>query len=195
MKNRYKVIAVIGKSGSGKSSIIKTLKTLDGEGLFNFLTPCTTRPRRTGEDENEYHFLTEEEYFYKDIIGKTSFVVKTKDNKTATWHYGVEIDLLSKDKVNLGIFNNYAIKDLLNNKDIDVSIVCITAPDKERIMRSLKRENKPNCLEICRRFIAEYEEYKDIQSKFKFDFTIVNSGNIVTNAKNFLNWAKMFYKL
>ena len=47
----------------------------------------------------------------------------------------------------------------------------VNCPDYTRILRSLTRDNN-NCLEICRRFIADENDFKNIPFEYK---TIINS--------------------
>lgn len=54
----YKIIALIGKAGSGKDTILKEI--LKQEPIkYNEIISCTTRPKREGEiDGVNYYFLT-----------------------------------------------------------------------------------------------------------------------------------------
>lgn len=61
------IIALIGKTGSGKSETVKYFEQHLG---FERIVPYTTRPMRAGEkDGREYHFITEDE-FRKMIISQ-----------------------------------------------------------------------------------------------------------------------------
>ena len=56
--NKVKVIALFGKAGSGKDTILRALVKVDPD-KFNEIVSCTTRPPREGEQEGvNYHFLT-----------------------------------------------------------------------------------------------------------------------------------------
>ena len=55
LKNLY---LIMGSSGSGKNFIAAKLES---ELNLQRVISCTSRTRRDGEDENAYHFLTEEE--------------------------------------------------------------------------------------------------------------------------------------
>jgi hypothetical protein len=37
------------------------------------------------------------------------------------------------------------------------------APDKIRLLRSLNREENPDCAEICRRYFTDAEDFADIE--------------------------------
>ena len=55
---KFKVLAIMGKAGSGKDTIAKELLNLRPE-KFNRVVSATTRPPREGEVNGvDYHFLT-----------------------------------------------------------------------------------------------------------------------------------------
>lgn len=55
-----KLVLLIGPSGVGKSVILQTLRERHPE--IHFPRSATTRPRREGEGDNLYHFVTDEEF-------------------------------------------------------------------------------------------------------------------------------------
>ena len=62
-----KILTIIGKSASGKDTILKELKNLVAEvdifNKFNFVIKNTTRPKRDNEvDGVDYHFITDDEF-------------------------------------------------------------------------------------------------------------------------------------
>ncbi|HVW67200.1 MAG TPA: hypothetical protein VHA78_05755 [Candidatus Peribacteraceae bacterium] len=54
-----KLVLIIGPSGVGKSVILKRLRKLHPE--FHFPRSATTRPRRPGEGDDLYHFVTKQQ--------------------------------------------------------------------------------------------------------------------------------------
>ena len=57
---KIKVVALFGKAGSGKDTILREVVS---KGDFHEIVSCTTRPRREGEQDGvNYHFLTNEEF-------------------------------------------------------------------------------------------------------------------------------------
>ena len=58
----------------------------------------------------------------------------------------------------------------------------VLAPDKIRLLRSLNREENPDCAEICRRYFTDVEDFADIEwdyipifntgTTFEFDLNI-----------------------
>jgi guanylate kinase len=55
-----KLVLIIGPSGVGKSAIFNALK--DSHPEFHFPRSATTRARREGENDDVYHFVSDEEF-------------------------------------------------------------------------------------------------------------------------------------
>lgn len=151
---KIKVIAIIGKAGSGKDTIATALVN-QYPLVFNNIISCTTRPIREGEQEGiNYYYLSEEEFKQRtDMLETTNF---------NGWYYGTSKNNLSRDKINVGVFNPQGIRSLLLNKDIDVFIYHVRASDKTRLLRQLNRENDPDVKEIIRRFSADEKDFEEL---------------------------------
>ena len=92
------------------------------------------------------------------------------------WYYGTCVDELDEEKINVGVFDPSRVRNLLQHLDIlDVLPVWIQTKDKERLLRSLKREENPDCVEICRRFLADKEDFSNID--FKYDIFLNDDNN------------------
>jgi hypothetical protein len=52
----------------------------------------------------------------------------------------------------------------------------IDTPDKVRLMRSLQREERPDCHEICRRFLADENDFFDLD--FEIDIYLMGLDRI-----------------
>ena len=152
----YKLIALLGKAGSGKDTILNRICESD---KFHKIISCTTRPIRENEENGkDYIYLTNEEFSQKvlndELIEATIF---------NNWCYGTPIDSLDKNKINIGIFNLDGLFILENNKDIDLIIYYITCSQKERLLRQLKREDNPNVEEILRRFKTDEIDFLRVE--------------------------------
>lgn len=136
-----------------------------------------------------YHFLpSAEKLLAKDLIEFTVF---------RNWWYGTPIDSLDKNKINIGVFNINGIDQLIN-KDYLNRIIClpiyIKAYDKIRLMRQLNREQNPDCLEICRRFNADYQDFLKIPFPYKIVENNTNEVQPIINEifKIIAKWSKEY---
>lgn len=154
---KLKVVAIMGKAGSGKDTILRVLVNKFPD-KYNEIVSCTTRPPREGEQEGvNYHFLTVEQFTEKVLNG--DMLEATEFNG---WHYGTALSSLSKDKINVGVFNPEGIRCLMEDNSIDLTVYYVWASDKERIIRQLNREQNPDIKEIIRRFTADEQDFNDL---------------------------------
>ena len=156
MYNKIKIIALFGESGSGKDTIQQFLveKIPNSHNIIS----CTTRPKRDYEKHGkDYYFLSEKDFGEKvlncSMLEATSF---------RNWMYGTAIDALDKNKINIGVFNIEGIECLLQDSRLSILPIYIKTDDKVRLMRSLTREDEPDCAEICRRFLSDKKDFSDI---------------------------------
>lgn len=151
----YKIIALAGKAGTGKDTILRKAVE-DYPELFNGIISYTTRPPREGEEDGKnYHFVSTEEFAEKLLNG--NLIEATLFNH---WGYGTSIDSLDEEKINIGVFNPEGLYILLDNKQIDLTICLIETTDKIRLIRQLNREEEPDCEEIIRRYYTDEKDFK-----------------------------------
>lgn len=125
-----KIVALIGKAGSGKDTIMHNIIS-NHPNDFNEIISCTTRPPREGEINNiNYHFLTIEEFTEKVLNG--DMLEATEFNG---WHYGTSRSSLSENKINIGVFNPAGIYCLMEDPSIELYVYYINATDKNRLLR------------------------------------------------------------
>ena len=99
----YNIIALIGKSGSGKDTIMKEI--IKQKSDLHEIISCTTRPKRENEiDGVNYYFLTPSEFTEK--VLKYEMLEATCFND---WFYGTSYDSLDKNKINIGVYNTEGI--------------------------------------------------------------------------------------
>lgn len=140
-KSKFKVIALVGKSGAGKDYLMKQMAE---DNDYHIIVSSTTRPIRDYEEDGvDYHFLTEKEFAAARFLETASF---------NNWNYGTRYEDLDPDRVNIGVFNPTGLFSLARHEDIDLSIIYVKARDKTRLLRQLNREENPNVHEIIRRF-------------------------------------------
>lgn len=164
---KTKIIAIMGKAGSGKDTIATALATRFPNN-FNNIVSCTTRPMREGEKEGvNYFYLTDEEFVQRTVNG--DMLETTTFNG---WCYGTAKSCLSNKSINIGVFNPTGVRALLANKDIDVTVFYVRAGDKTRLLRQLNREDNPNVQEIIRRFSADENDFSEL--RFQPDYELIN---------------------
>ena len=162
---KIKVVALFGKCAAGKDTIQNWL--IANSPNIKKIVSCTTRaPRDYEVDGVDYHFLTTLEFTQKVLDGLMLEAVSFRDN-----FYGAAIDELDENKINIAVFELNGIHALLDDPRIDVMCIYIDVDDKIRLLRALNREELPNCLKLCERFIEEDKTF----SEFDFDYYIFNN--------------------
>ena len=84
------------------------------------------------------------------------------------WHYGTMRSSL-QEGINVGVFNPEGL-DCLAEMPIDgVKVLgyLLECDDKERLLRQLNRESDPDVHEIIRRFMADEEDFADIDDNLE----------------------------
>lgn len=163
--NVGKIFCLIGKSSSGKDTISKKLLQ-DKELNFKPVILYTTRPIRHNENQGlEYHFVAEELLARYRKIGK---IIEQRDYNTINgrWSYCTIDDgqiNLSQDNYYLLIATLESYKNLQNYFGVsNVIPLYIEVDDGVRLVRALDREkqqSQPNYEELCRRFLADSNDF------------------------------------
>lgn len=165
----YNIIAIAGKSGAGKDTILREVIAAAPDRLHEIVS-CTTRPPREGEvDGVNYHFIDTGEF--ADKVCCNQMLEYASFNN---WMYGTPISSLVEDKVNIGVFNPAGLRSLARSPQVNLAVIYIVANDKLRLLRQLNREENPNVKEIIRRFSADEEDFKDFERN---DFMIIEVSN------------------
>ncbi len=169
-----RLFCLIGKSGAGKDTVFGEL--LKRTSLIPVVT-YTTRPMRSGEtDGKEYHFVTD------DVLKKLEIENKIIEKRTyhtvhGDWNYFTcDIDFsLGEHHVMIG--TPEVVKNLVKYYDDDmVVIIYLELDDRKRLERCINRESeqkKPNYSEVCRRYLADEEDFSESEiSSYKNLFRI-----------------------
>lgn len=154
MTKKRKVICILGKAGSGKDTLKKYLCDNYGE-IFSPLVTYTTRPKRENEiDGRDYYFISEEEWQKREWFESLTF---------NNWHYSSSLESFLRDKITVAIVTPKGCRFYLSKRELEVvGVYQLLISDKGRLLRQLKRETEPDCKEICRRFLADEEDFKDV---------------------------------
>lgn len=160
-----KIYYVMGKSASGKDTIYKEI--LAARPDIKTVVPYTTRPMREGETEAvEYYFTTMEQLKKFEVEGK---VIESRTYQTicGPWIYAMvddgQIDLRNADYLVIGTLESYEKVSRYFGSDAVVPIY-IAIDDGLRIERAIAREKSqpnPNYRELCRRFLADDEDFSE----------------------------------
>ena len=160
-----KIYCVMGKSSSGKDTVYKKLKEQYKE--FRLIVPYTTRPIREGEKDGvEYYFVDPEQFRAMKEDGK---VIESRSYNTncGIWTYFTaddgQIDLSAADYLLIGTLVSYqALREYFG---VEAFVpVYLEVEDGLRLARALERERrqeKPKYAEMCRRFLADEEDFSE----------------------------------
>jgi guanylate kinase len=160
---KYKILAIMGKSGAGKDTLLKALlQTPKFQNIAVPIISCTTRPIRENEQNGvDYHFISVEEF--TDLILNGQMLEATEFNN---WHYGTALSNLSQEKLNIGVFNPEGVGLLRDNPEVNLSLIYIEANDKDRLLRQLNREKHPDVHEIIRRYSTDEFDFREEEIDF-----------------------------
>ena len=156
---------LMGKSSSGKDTIYKRIKELHPE--LKTVTIYTTRPIREGEKNGkEYYFVNEEKLQQLLDDGKV-IELRTYDTVHGPWNYFTvddgQFDQDTADYLMIGTLESYQKMREYFGEERIVPLY-IEVEDGERLMRALTRERmqkEPKYAEMCRRFLADTEDFSE----------------------------------
>ena len=165
-----KIFCIMGKSATGKDTIYKKLLQNSELGLKRIVS-YTTRPIREGEKEGEeYHFTDVKNL---ELLKEQGKIIECRSYDTihGIWNYFMvkdnQIDLTQNDYLVIGTLESYLkIKDYFGEDH--VVPIYIELEDGERLTRALDREktqSKPKYEELCRRFLADCQDFSDEKLK------------------------------
>ena len=165
---------IMGKSASGKDKIFQRMVEDTELGLQTVVT-YTTRPMRVGEtDGMEYHFVTDEQALQMKAENK---IVEMREYNTVygVWRYFTaddgqiqlsQIEPTTEEKrryIVIGTLEAYEEFCKYYGKE-HILPIYIEVDDGIRLSRALNREmkqEKPLYEEMCRRFLADAEDFKE----------------------------------
>lgn len=176
------IIAITGPSCAGKDTLMRQLirEFNTGEMIERFpdvyyIVSSTTRPPRMGEDDRNYHFISNDEFIdriiHRDMLEWTQF---------NGWKYGTDKHSVSNkpNAINIGIFNLQGVDTLNNRNDFNIIPIYLDVDWRERLQRSIRREHRMS-LEIIRRMFSDYKD-------FAHSYKVLNKNhNLLRYTKNY----------
>lgn len=167
----YNMVCICGKAASGKDTILKNVLE-EYSDIFCRNLSTTTRSPRKGETQGiDYDFITEQEMMNKLMNGDMLEVVEFNEN-----FYGTALDTLSKEKINISIYNPGGIELLLENTQINLLIFYIECDDKIRVLRYINREPNFDLQKFCDRMLIDEKEFNPLIEEIK-DYEIFTKFN------------------
>lgn len=158
-----RIFYLMGKSASGKDTLYKKLMEECPE--LRTVVLYTTRPMRSGETDGvEYHFTVPEKLKEFQDSGRM-IELRTYQTVCGPWSYATvddgQIDLEQADYLTIGTLESYENMRNYYGEAVVVPLY-VTVDDGLRLERALSRERmqeKPNYAELCRRFLADEEDF------------------------------------
>jgi len=161
----HKLFVVMGKSASGKDTVFKEITRMDLK--LKTVAGYTTRPIRDGEKNgDEYFFVTKEELLRLQEDHKV-IEHRAYDTMHGVWDYFTvddgQIDFNETSSIMIGTLDTYRkIREYLGTDR--VVPLYLEVEDGIRLERALAREKtqkNPKYTELCRRFLADEEDFKE----------------------------------
>ena len=161
-----KIFYIMGKSSSGKDSIYRQLEGNQELGLKR-LVIYTTRPIRDGEENGREYFFADENKLKEFRRNGKLIEARTYQTVYGPWTYFTaddgQIDLSAADYLLIGTLVSYqALREYFGEEAIVP--VYLEVEDGLRLARALERERrqeKPKYAEMCRRFLADEEDFSE----------------------------------
>ena len=161
-----KIFCVMGKSASGKDTIYRELLAHKELSLRRVI-PYTTRPIRDGEvDGDTYFFCSEKQVQELQDAGKI-IELRTYHTVYGPWKYFTvddgQFDEQTGNYLMIGTLETYGRIRTYFGEDRVIPIY-IEVEDGERLIRAISREReqeKPKYEEMCRRFLADAEDFSE----------------------------------
>lgn len=178
-----KIFCVMGKSSSGKDTVFRRLVE-DKELNLKSLVIYTTRPRRSNEENGrEYFFINDQiilEYEQENkIIEKRVY-----NTINGLWTYATiadgQVDLTNNSYIYIATLESYKSMKRYYGED-NVIPIYLEIDDGVRLERALRREqglDKPNYKELCRRYIADSDDFSEENIKSARINTIYDNTNL-----------------
>lgn len=161
-----KIFFVLGKSCSGKDTIFRYLKEKKELNLKT-VVGYTTRPMRVGEENGKEYFFVDRDELEK-LKGEGK-IIECRDYNTVygIWSYFTvddgQINLGKDNYLYIGTLQSYMEMTKYYGDNVVVPLY-IEVETGERLSRAVKREREqsnPKYTELCRRFIADEEDFKE----------------------------------
>lgn len=155
------MIIIVGKSGSGKDSVVKKLTNFYD---YKKIVTWTTRPMRPKEMQDVTYHFTDEETFEEKIEEGFFAEWKKYESIEGTWYYGtalLDLTTFNENKIIILTPDGYQdIKDIIGKDTLTVYL-----KSKNRILKSRLKKRGDNPKEIKRRLRHDKKDFKGIEKE------------------------------
>lgn len=193
-KQRGRLFYLMGKSAAGKDRIYSHL--IRDQGLhLQRLVLYTTRPMRTKEENGREYFFVDEEKYQKFVAAGRIIEERTYHTQSGDWRYFTaddgQMDLQSNSYLGIGTLESFRQLQEYLGEDT-VRPLYIEVETGERISRALAREKNqeiPNYQELCRRFLADEEDFSEerlLQAGIGHRFVNENLDKCIQEIKDYI---------
>lgn len=169
MSKRKKIIAIVGKTSTGKDTISRYI---NDKYDIPFIVSYTTRPMRDYETDGKEHYFITKEQMNKLISDKNNIIAYTINTETGI-EYCATKDCIKGDCA-IYIINPDGIEWLKQNcPDIDVISIYLNLNEIEIIKRGLKRGDDIEVLKT--RLNSERDEFDSYMESKKWTYIVDTS--------------------
>lgn len=173
-KHNY-IIAITGKSSSGKDSIARVLASQHG---YKYVVSTTTRKPRSNEANHvDYHFISDEEFqklIDNDELIEYRYYDTIEQARESRWHYGIE-----RKEIYLSKHSYVCVVDLIGLEDLKrefgykVISLYIDVPEEIRKIRAIARDRFFEEEEFIRRCKDDDIKFENVEKIV--DCVVVNN--------------------
>lgn len=174
------IIALFGESGCGKNAIERDL--LEFNKSLKKVVRLSTRPMREGEEQGNPYIFLSTEVLQKMAFSDTDNFAEVEEQRE--WFYATHMNESFPEKspidIYIGCYSADSLEILVDATkvidDLKVTPIKIEVADKTRLIRQLERESEPDCHEICRRYLSDFNDY-GVDFDFSY-FSVSNNGDL-----------------
>lgn len=164
MSSEHTLLLIIGKTSSGKSSLIK--KLCERTGLKQLISQ-TTRPRRN-DDDNDHIFVSVDDY----IRAKENGEIVAETEIANNYYYATKEQLYEADLYTIDPQGRDMLLSM-NLPNIKFITVYISCPDDLRMERAINQRGDNKSTYRTRDF-SERQQFRKFIADEKWDYSIKN---------------------
>lgn len=158
-------IILVGKSGSGKTTVTNTLVNVYSSKNLKYerIVTYTTRDKRSNESDEDYHFVTNKQFEeIKGLFAECSY--SKKGEKTVAYGSLVSDYEPKEDTVKIIILNPEGMMNVLKSIGISNCTIVYLSDDESTLKERLKKRATETEEEINSRLEREREDFKKVSA-------------------------------